>query len=194
MKRREFITLLGGTAAALPLAARTEAPPVIGYLGAASPELFATRLTAFRRGLGEHGYVCNVAIEYRWAEGHYDRFPALTSDLLRRQVSVIAAPGSTPAALAAKAATTTVPIVFVTGIDPVAAGLVGSLNRPGGNLTGVVALSLELGPKQLQLLHEMVPTARRVALHPGGSNEASASYRGSRPLAALVGVQRRLRC
>jgi putative ABC transport system substrate-binding protein len=164
--RRKFLATLGGSAVAWPLAARTEAPPVIGYLGAASPELFATRLTAFRRGLGEHGYVesRNVAIEYRWAEGHYDRFPALASDLLRRQVSVIAAPGSTPAALAAKAATTTVPIVFVTGIDPVAAGLVGSLNRPGGNLTGVVALSVELGPKQLQLLHEMVPTARRVAL------------------------------
>jgi ABC-type uncharacterized transport system substrate-binding protein len=110
--RRRFLATLGGSAVAWPLAARTEAPPVIGYLGAASPELFATRLTAFRRGLGEHGYVesRNVAIEYRWAEGHYDRFLALASDLLRRQVSVIAAPGSTPAALAAKAATTTVPI------------------------------------------------------------------------------------
>ena len=167
MKRRTFIAALG-SAAAWPLVARAQQPtmPVIGYLGAATPELFAGRLRAFRQGLGEHGYVegRNVAIDYRWAEGQYDRFPALVADLIRRQVSVLTAPGSTPGALAAKAATTTIPIVFLSGIDPVAAGFVASLNRPGGNLTGVVALSLELGPKQLQLLQEMVPAARRVAL------------------------------
>jgi putative tryptophan/tyrosine transport system substrate-binding protein len=167
MKRRKFIAFLGGAAAAWPLAARAQqAMPVIGYLGAATPELFATRLTAFRRGLSEHGYVegRNVAIDYRWAEGQYERFPALVADLLRRPVSVITAPGSTPGALAAKAATTKIPIVFLTGIDPVASGFVASLARPGGNLTGVVAFSVELGPKQLQLLQEMVPAARRVAL------------------------------
>ena len=167
MKRRTFIAALG-SAAAWPLVARAQQPtmPVIGYLGAATPELFAGRLRAFRQGLGEHGYVegRNVAIDYRWAKGEYDRFPALVADLIRRQVSVLTAPGSTPGALAAKAATTTIPIVFLSGIDPVAAGFVASLNRPGGNLTGVVALSLELGPKQLQLLQEMVPAARRVAL------------------------------
>jgi putative ABC transport system substrate-binding protein len=166
MNRREFITLLGGAAAAWPLAAGAQQMPVIGYLGAATPELFAHRLAAFRQGLGEHGYVegRNVAFEYRWAGGQYDRFPALAADLVRHRVSVITTPGSTPAALAAKAATTTIPIVFLTGIDPVVAGLVASLAHPGGNLTGVVALSLELGPKQLQLLQEMVPSARRVAL------------------------------
>jgi putative ABC transport system substrate-binding protein len=167
MNRRTFIAALGGTAA-WPMVTRAQQPtvPVIGYLGAATPELFAGRLRAFRQGLGEHGYVegRNVAIDYRWAEGQYDRFPALVADLIRRQVSVLTAPGSTPGARAAKAATTTIPIVFLSGIDPVAAGFVASLNRPGGNLTGVVALSLELGPKQLQLLHEMVPAARRVAL------------------------------
>jgi putative tryptophan/tyrosine transport system substrate-binding protein len=166
MRRRAFITLLGGAAAAWPLAARAQQMPVIGYLGAATPELFAYRLAAFRQGLGEHGYVegRNVAIEYRWAGEQYDRFPALAADLVRHRVSVITTPGSTPAAVVAKVATTTIPIVFLTGIDPVGAGLVASLAHPGGNLTGVVALSVELGPKQLQLLQEMVPSARRVAL------------------------------
>jgi putative ABC transport system substrate-binding protein len=194
MRRREFITLVGA-AAAWPLAARAQQPamPVVGYLGAASPELFASRLRAFRQGLGEHGYAegRNVAIEYRWAEGHYDRFSALTADLLSRQVRVIAAPGSTPAALAAKAATTTTPIVFVTGIDPVAAGLVASLSRPGGNLTGVVALSLELGPKQLQLLHEMVPAARRIALlvNPDSPTLADEQSRDQLATAPALGLE-----
>src|SRR5215831_10535662 len=153
MRRRDFIKVVAGSAVAWPLAARAQQPgkPVIGYFGIASPDLFASRLRAFHQGLSESGYVegRNVTIEYRWAEGHYDRIPALIEDLVRRQVTVIAAPGSTPAVLAAKAATTTIPVVFATATDPVAAGLVASLNRPGGNLTGVAALTLELGPKQL---------------------------------------------
>ena len=182
----------GGT---WPLAARAQQPamPVIGFLGSESPDAFAGRLRAFRQGLSETGYVegQNVAIEYRWAEGQYDRLPALAADLVRRQVTVIAAVAGTPPALAAKAATTTIPIVFVTAGDPVALGLVASLNRPGGNLTGVATLSVELGPKQLELLHELVPTATIIALlvNPTNPTNAETLSRDLQAAARTLGLQ-----
>ena len=165
MRRREFITMLGSAAAAWPLAAHAQKPamPVIGLLGTTSREADA-RLAPFRQALQQAGYVekQNVAIEYRWAENEYDRFPALAADLVQRQVTVIVSLGGTPGALAAKAATSAIPIVFQAGVDPVEAGIVASLNRPGGNITGVSQLLTATVPKQLQLMHEVAP-AKNVA-------------------------------
>jgi len=171
MRRREFITLLGGTVAGLPLCACGQpAMPVIGFISSSSNSAppgteFARLLTAFRRGLNERGYVegQNIAFEYRWAGGRYNQLPELVADLVRRQVGVIAATGGLPSALAAKAATKSIPILFVVGTDPVQVGLVTSLGRPGGNATGVSVFTTELAQKRLDLLHQLVPSATTIA-------------------------------
>jgi putative tryptophan/tyrosine transport system substrate-binding protein len=166
---------------------------VIGFLGVESSELWASRMRAFRQGLSEAGYVegRNVAIEYRWAAGQNDRLPALAADLASGRVNVIVTPGSTPAALAAKAATTTIPIIFYVGGDPVELGLVASLNRPGGNLTGVTTLASEVGPKRLELLHELLPTATIIAalVNPTSPDLAERFSRDLQAAARTFGLQ-----
>ena len=166
MKRREFIRLLGGAACVWPLAARAQqsAMPVIGFLNGASPSGYVPMVAAFRQGLKEAGYVegQNVAIEYRWADAQYDRVPTMAAELIGRQVTVIVA--NTPGAQVVKAATTTIPIVFTTGSDPMQIGLVASLGRPGGNVTGVTTLNVEVGPKRLELAHDLAPTATTIAV------------------------------
>ena len=196
MLRRDVITLLGGAVVGWPLAARAQQPmPVIGWLSVGSPESDNTvRLSPFRRGLDEAGYIegQNVAIEYRWAEGQYDRLPALAADLVRRQLAVIVA-ASAPAALAAKAATTTIPIVFLLGIDPVEFGVIASLSRPGGNITGTAILSTELSPKRLQLLHELVPTVAVIGLLVNPTNpRAEPETRSLQDPASSLGLQLRI--
>ena len=193
MNRREFIMLLGGAAAAWPLAARAQQPamPVIGFVRSTTPEDSAPFVAAFRRGLGESDYVegQNVAIEYRYAFNQIDRLPALMAELVGRQVTVLAATGGT--ARAAKAATATIPVVFTTGDDPVKAGLVASLNRPGGNLTGVSVFNNRLGSKRLGLLHEMVPSASPIAIlvnptNPDAENEVKDIQEAARGLGVRV--------
>jgi putative ABC transport system substrate-binding protein len=194
MRRRDFITLLGGAAIGWPLAAGAQqsAMPVIGFLHNTSPDTNADRLRAFRQGLKDTGYVegQNLAIEYRWAEGRNDRLPALAADLVRRQVAVIAAT-TTPSAMAAKAATTTTPIIFYVAGDPVELGLVASLNRPGGNLSGMTTITLELGAKRLELLRELVPAATRVAVlvNPANAANAETIVRDVEVAARAMGLQ-----
>jgi putative ABC transport system substrate-binding protein len=190
MRRREFIILFGGGAtAAWPLAARAQQPamPVVGFLSSASPDLYAVRLRAFHQGLKEANYVegQNVAIEYRWAEGQNGRLPMLAAELVHRQVAVIVSAGGTPSALVAKAATATIPIVFGIGTDPVEVGLIASLNRPGGNLTGVTSLNVEVGPKRLEFMHAVVPTATIIALLVNATSPTLAEH-SSRDLQAAV--------
>jgi putative ABC transport system substrate-binding protein len=178
MRRRDFIALAGAAMAwTVPARAQQPAMPVIGYLGSESPGPYASRLRAFRDGLAEAGFVegRNLAIEYRWAEGQYRQLPALAMDLVNRQVTVIVAPGGAEVALAAKAATTTIPIVFEMGGDPIALGVVDSLSRPGGNLTGVSSLSVEVSRKRLEFMHELVPTARHFAVAVNPTSPTSTS-------------------
>jgi putative tryptophan/tyrosine transport system substrate-binding protein len=194
MRRREFITLIG-SAAAWPLVARAQQPtmPVVGFVNAGSPDTFVHYVVAFRKGLNETGYVegQNVTVEYHWLEGRYDRLPALLADLVRRQVAVIATPGSIPAALAAKAATATIPIVFGAPEDPVRLGLVASLARPGGNATGINFFVSEVVAKRLRLLHDLLPKAVRIAVlvNPGNTSSAEATLREVREAAPTIGLQ-----
>jgi putative tryptophan/tyrosine transport system substrate-binding protein len=193
--RREFMTMLGGAAAASPLAARAQqsAMPVIGFLHPGAFEIGARDVAAFRKGLQETGYIegQNVTVEYHWLEGQYSRLPAVMADVIRRPVAVIAIPGSVVAARAAKAATASTPIVFQIGDDPVQAGLVASLGRPGGNITGVTSLNVEVTPKRLRLLHELVPKAARVAVlvNPANTTATEIALRDLHEAAPIIGLQ-----
>jgi putative tryptophan/tyrosine transport system substrate-binding protein len=194
MRRREFISLIGSVAATWPLAARAQQPalPVVGFVDAGWADASAARGAAFRKGLSENGYVegQNVMVEYHWLEGRYESAPSVVADLVRGQVAVIAAP-TTATALAAKAATTTIPIVFGVGDDPVQLGLVASLARPGGNVTGINMFVTELVAKRLRFLHDLVPKATRVAVlvNPANTSTAKAMLRGVQEAAASLGLQ-----
>jgi putative tryptophan/tyrosine transport system substrate-binding protein len=193
MHRREFISLIGGAVAAWPLVALAQQPtmPVIGFLNVTSPDGYKLYVAAFREGLKESGYVegQNVAIEFRWAEGHNDRLPDMAADLVRRQVSVIVA--NTPANLVAKKATDTIPVVFTTASDPVQLGLVPNLSRPGGNVTGVSQLNVEIGPKRLELAHQLMPSATSLAflVNPTDSTRAETLLRDAQAAAVRLGLQ-----
>jgi putative ABC transport system substrate-binding protein len=194
LKRREFFKLIGGAAAAWPVVARAQQPgvPVIGYLNGGSPEAFAPLVTALRKGLSETGFVegRNVAIEYRWGYDQYDRLPALAAELARRQVAVIVAVGNAEVVLAAKTATATIPIVFAGGIDPIGSGLVASLNRPGGNATGITGMAAQIVGKQLGLLRELVPGSARIgALVNPTSRQAASIIADANSGASAIGLQ-----
>jgi putative ABC transport system substrate-binding protein len=195
MRRRDFITLLGSAVAACPVAARAQQPamPVVGFLSAGVPESSATIVAPFRKGLSEAGYVegRNVGIEYRWANNAFDNLPELAAELVRLRVAVIATPGGTAAGLAAKAATTTIPIVFGVSVDPVQTGLVTNLDRPGGNVTGVSYMTGELGAKRLGLLHELLPRATRfgVLVNPTSPLMMDKMVGDLQPAAAMIGSQ-----
>lgn len=193
--RRGFLKLIAGSTSIWPLVARAQQHrmPVVGFLGSASPDKYSIRLAAFRKGLNEAGFIegQNVLVEYRWAEGLNDRLPALAAELVQRQVAVIIAGGGTPSALAAKAATGTIPIIFELSPDPVALGLVASINRPGGNITGVTNLNIETGPKRLELLRQMLPAAKNIAVltNPTSQTLAKTFLQILRPAANTLGLQ-----
>jgi len=198
MRRRHFIALLSGAGATWPLAARAQQPslPMIGFLSSASSDEYTIRLLAFRQGLKDLGYVegQNVTIEYRWADDQNNRLPALAAELVHRQVNVIVAGGGTPSVVAAKAATTSIPIVFATANDPVAIGLVASLDKPSGNITGVTNLNVELGPKRLELLRELLPTASTIAvlINPSSRALGDRFLQSLQPAAGVLGIELRV--